>query len=125
MQSAVARNYDTVAIPMMGTGATDMAQTRVKGQQCFGIGPAADLDPHAVGELGDRQVHAEAHRWVDVAHRGTGRAQHDVAEQQVETGILGQIEERRRREQPALGVVPPHQRQCQRQRHLFHKKNRL
>ena len=38
------RNYDTVTIPMMGTGATDMAQVRAKGTECYGIGPAADVE---------------------------------------------------------------------------------
>ena len=68
VQSAVARNYDTVAIPMMGTGATDMAQTRVKGQQCFGIGPAADLEDAAKGYAAhsdqERILEAEIYRFV-------------------------------------------------------------
>lgn len=68
VQSAVARNYDTVAIPMMGTGATDMAQVRIKGQQCFGIGPAADLEDAAKGFAAhsdqERILEAEMHRFV-------------------------------------------------------------
>ena len=44
IQSAASRNYDTVTIPMMGTGATDMAQVRAKGAECYGIGPAADVE---------------------------------------------------------------------------------
>ncbi|MFN7985024.1 MAG: M20/M25/M40 family metallo-hydrolase [Vicinamibacterales bacterium] len=68
VQSAVARNYDTVAIPMMGTGATDMAQVRIKGQQCFGIGPAADLEDAAKGFAAhsdqERILEAEIHRFV-------------------------------------------------------------
>lgn len=68
IQSAVARNYDTVAIPMMGTGATDMAQVRNRGVQCFGIGPAADLEdaPKGFGAHSDQEriIEAEIHRFV-------------------------------------------------------------
>ena len=68
VQSAVARNYDTVAIPMMGTGATDMAQVRNKGMQCFGVGPAADLEDAPKGFAAhsdqERILEAELHRFV-------------------------------------------------------------
>jgi acetylornithine deacetylase/succinyl-diaminopimelate desuccinylase-like protein len=68
IQSAVARNYDTVAIPMMGTGATDMAQVRNKGAQCFGIGPASDLEDSARGfgahSDQERILEAELYRFV-------------------------------------------------------------
>jgi acetylornithine deacetylase/succinyl-diaminopimelate desuccinylase-like protein len=68
VQSAVARNYDTVAIPMMGTGATDMAQIRNKGAQCFGIGPASDLEDAAKGFAAhsdqERILEAELYRFV-------------------------------------------------------------
>lgn len=68
IQSAVARNYDTVAIPMMGTGATDMAQVRIKGQQCFGIGPAQDIEDISKGFAAhsdqERILEAEIHRFV-------------------------------------------------------------
>ena len=68
VQSAVARNYDAVAIPMMGTGATDMAQVRSKGQQCFGIGPASDLEdlPKGFGAHSDQEriLEAEIYRFA-------------------------------------------------------------
>ena len=68
IQSAVARNYDTVTIPMMGTGATDMAQVRGKGAQCFGIGPAIDLEDPAKGfgahSDQERILEAELYRFV-------------------------------------------------------------
>jgi acetylornithine deacetylase/succinyl-diaminopimelate desuccinylase-like protein len=68
VQSAVARNYDTIAIPMMGTGATDMAQVRNKGQQCFGIGPASDLEdgPKGFGAHSDQEriLEAEIYRFM-------------------------------------------------------------
>ena len=31
-------------IPLMSTGATDMAQLRARGMQCYGIGPASSED---------------------------------------------------------------------------------
>jgi acetylornithine deacetylase/succinyl-diaminopimelate desuccinylase-like protein len=66
--SAVARNYDTVAIPMMGTGATDMAQVRNRGGQCFGIGPASDVEDAAKGFAAhsdqERILEAEIYRFV-------------------------------------------------------------
>ncbi len=72
VQSAVARNYDTVAIPMMGTGATDMAQVRNKGMQCFGIGPAADLEDAAKGFAAhsdqERILESEMYRFVHFSY---------------------------------------------------------
>jgi acetylornithine deacetylase/succinyl-diaminopimelate desuccinylase-like protein len=68
IESAVARDYDSVTIPMMGTGATDMAQIRAKGQQCYGIGPAPDLEdvPKGYGAHSDQEriLEAEIHRFV-------------------------------------------------------------
>ena len=68
IKSAVARNYDAQAIPMMGTGATDMAQVRNKGAQCFGIGPASDLEDAAKGYAAhsdqERVLEAEIYRFV-------------------------------------------------------------
>ncbi|HUK35676.1 MAG TPA: peptidase dimerization domain-containing protein, partial [Vicinamibacterales bacterium] len=49
IQTAVGRNYDTVTIPTLSTGATDMAQVRATGTECYGIGPAADLEDGAKG----------------------------------------------------------------------------
>jgi acetylornithine deacetylase/succinyl-diaminopimelate desuccinylase-like protein len=72
VQSAVARNYDTIAIPMMGTGATDMAQVRNKGQQCFGIGPASDLEDAPKGFAAhsdqERILEAEIYRFVKFSY---------------------------------------------------------
>ena len=72
IQSAVARNYDTVAIPMMGTGATDMAQVRAKATQCYGIGPASDVEdaPKGFGAHSDQEriLEAELHRFVKFSY---------------------------------------------------------
>jgi acetylornithine deacetylase/succinyl-diaminopimelate desuccinylase-like protein len=68
IQSAASRNYDTVTIPMMGTGATDMAQVRAKGTECYGIGPAADIEdgPKGYGAHSDQEriLESELHRFV-------------------------------------------------------------
>jgi len=57
IEAAVTRVYDTVTIPAMGTGATDMAQLRGKGVQCFGIGPATDTEdgPKGFGAHSDQE----------------------------------------------------------------------
>ena len=53
---------------MMSTGATDMAQLRVKGVQCFGIGPAVDFEdaPKGFGAHSDQErlLESELHRFV-------------------------------------------------------------
>ena len=68
IEAAVTRVYDTVTVPTMGTGATDMAQLRGKGVQCFGIGPAADIEdgPRGFGAHSDQErlLESELHRFV-------------------------------------------------------------
>ena len=44
LQTQLKAHYNTVTLPMMGTGATDMSQVRSKGVQCYGIGPAIDTE---------------------------------------------------------------------------------
>ena len=72
IQSAAARNYDTVTIPMMGTGATDMAQVRAKGTECYGVGPASDFEDAAKGfgahSDQERILEAELHRFVQFSY---------------------------------------------------------
>lgn len=43
-ESAVTKIYNTVTIPTMPTGATDMAFLRAKGIECYGIGPMTDVE---------------------------------------------------------------------------------
>ena len=68
IEAAVRRVYETVTVPTMGTGATDMAQLRSKGVQCFGIGPAIDLEdgPKGFGAHSDQErlLESELHRFV-------------------------------------------------------------
>jgi acetylornithine deacetylase/succinyl-diaminopimelate desuccinylase-like protein len=68
IEAAVTRVYDTVTIPTMSTGATDMAMLRAKGVQCFGIGPATDFEdgPKGFGAHSDQErlLESELHRFV-------------------------------------------------------------
>ena len=68
IEASTRRIYDTVTIPTMSTGATDMAQLRGKGIQCFGIGPATDFEdgPKGFGAHSDQErlLESELHRFV-------------------------------------------------------------
>ena len=62
------RVYNVPTLPMMSTGATDMALLRAKGIQCFGIGPAIDMEdgPKGFGAHSDQEriLESELHRFV-------------------------------------------------------------
>jgi len=68
IEAAGTRIYNAPTIPMMGTGATDMAQLRAKGVQCFGIGSAVDFEDAAKGFAQhsdqERLLESELHRFV-------------------------------------------------------------
>jgi len=68
LQTAVAQNYDTIVLPQMSTGATDMAYLRARGIQCYGIGPATDVEdgPKGFGAHSDQEriLETELHRFV-------------------------------------------------------------
>ena len=68
LEAAGTRVYNAPTLPMMGTGATDMAQLRTKGVQCFGIGPAVDFEdaPKGFGAHSDQErlLESELHRFV-------------------------------------------------------------
>ena len=42
LEAQTKKHYNTMVLPTMGTGATDMSNLRAKGIQCYGIGPALD-----------------------------------------------------------------------------------
>ena len=44
IEAAVKAAYNAPTLPTMSTGATDMAHLRGKGMQCYGVGPAADIE---------------------------------------------------------------------------------
>ena len=68
IEGAVRRVYNVPTIPVMSTGATDMSFTRAKGIQCFGIGPAIDIEdgPRGFGAHSDQEriLESELHRFV-------------------------------------------------------------
>jgi acetylornithine deacetylase/succinyl-diaminopimelate desuccinylase-like protein len=68
LEAAATRIYNTVTLPTMSTGATDMAQLRAKGVQCFGIGPATDFEdpPKGFGAHSDQErlLESELYRFV-------------------------------------------------------------
>jgi acetylornithine deacetylase/succinyl-diaminopimelate desuccinylase-like protein len=68
IETAIRSHYETVMLPTMSTGATDMAYLRAKGVQCYGIGPATDLEdgPKGYGAHSDQEriLEEELHRFV-------------------------------------------------------------
>ena len=68
LEAAATKIYGVPTLPTMSTGATDMAQLRAKGVQCFGIGPATDMEdgPKGFGAHSDQErlLESELHRFV-------------------------------------------------------------
>ncbi len=68
LEAAATRVYNVTTLPTMSTGATDMAQLRAKGVQCFGIGSATDFEdpPKGFGAHSDQErlLESELHRFV-------------------------------------------------------------
>jgi acetylornithine deacetylase/succinyl-diaminopimelate desuccinylase-like protein len=68
IERAIQEHYGAPVLPMMSTGATDMAFLRSKGIRCFGIGPAVDQEdgPLGYGAHSDQERirEAELYRFV-------------------------------------------------------------
>jgi len=68
LEAAVRRHYNAPTLPIMSTGATDMAYLRAKGVQCYGIGPAVDAEdaPKGFGSHSDQEriLESELYRFV-------------------------------------------------------------
>ena len=68
IEAQTKKHYDTVTLPTMGTGATDMSNIRAKGPQCYGIGPALDSEDGQKGFSAhsdqERILLEELHRFV-------------------------------------------------------------
>jgi acetylornithine deacetylase/succinyl-diaminopimelate desuccinylase-like protein len=68
IESAVQQHYKAPTLPTMSTGATDMAYLRGKGMQCYGVGPATDIEdgPKGFGAHSDQEriLESELHRFV-------------------------------------------------------------
>jgi len=57
IEAANRKVYNTITLPQMSTGATDMAFLRAKGVQCYGIGPMTDEEdgPKGFGAHSDQE----------------------------------------------------------------------
>jgi acetylornithine deacetylase/succinyl-diaminopimelate desuccinylase-like protein len=68
LEEANKRVYNTVTLPTMLTGATDMAQLRAKGVQCYGVGPMTDSEdgPKGFGAHSDQErlLEESIHKFV-------------------------------------------------------------
>jgi acetylornithine deacetylase/succinyl-diaminopimelate desuccinylase-like protein len=68
IERAIRAHYAAPVVPMMGTGASDMAFLRNKGMSCYGVGPAADEEdgPLGFGAHSDQEriLESELHRFV-------------------------------------------------------------
>ena len=68
IEAGIKKHYEAVTLPTMSTGATDMAYLRAGGMQCFGVGPATDLEdgPKGFGAHSDQEriLESELHRFV-------------------------------------------------------------
>jgi acetylornithine deacetylase/succinyl-diaminopimelate desuccinylase-like protein len=68
IEAQTKKHYDTVVLPTMGVGATDMSNLRAKGIQCYGIGPAMDSEDAGKGfgahSDQERILESELHRFV-------------------------------------------------------------
>ncbi|MBI3264010.1 MAG: M20/M25/M40 family metallo-hydrolase [Acidobacteria bacterium] len=68
VEAAVTKNYNAVTLPTMSTGATDMAYLRAKGVQCYGVGPAVDIEdgPKGFGAHSDQEriLESELNRFI-------------------------------------------------------------
>jgi acetylornithine deacetylase/succinyl-diaminopimelate desuccinylase-like protein len=68
IEAAVKKHYETIAIPTMNTGGTDMAFLRARGIQCYGMGSAVDAEdePRGFGAHSDQEriLEAELYRFV-------------------------------------------------------------
>lgn len=57
IEAAVKDNYNTITLPSMLTGATDMSYLRARGIQCYGMGPMIDSEdgPKGFGAHSDQE----------------------------------------------------------------------
>jgi len=68
IEAETRKHYNVDVLPTMSTGASDKAQIRSKGVQCYGIGPALDSEDGGKGYGAhsdqERILEAELHRFV-------------------------------------------------------------
>ena len=70
IEASMNRVYQVATLPVLSPGATDMSFLRAKGIQCYGIGPAIDVEDVAKGfgphSDQERLLESELHRFVRV-----------------------------------------------------------
>jgi len=68
IEAETRKHYNVEVLPTMSTGASDKAQIRSKGVQCYGVGPALDSEDGGKGYGAhsdqERILEAELHRFV-------------------------------------------------------------
>lgn len=68
LEQTMKKHYQSITLPTMSTGATDMSYLRRKGMQCYGIGPAIDVEdgPKGFGAHSDQEriLERELYRFV-------------------------------------------------------------
>jgi acetylornithine deacetylase/succinyl-diaminopimelate desuccinylase-like protein len=68
LEANITKHYKSITLPTMSTGATDMAYLRARGIQCYGVGPATDIEdgPKGFGAHSDQErlLESELHRFV-------------------------------------------------------------
>ena len=68
VEANIKKHYNAITLPTMSTGATDMAYLRAKGIQCYGVGPALDIEdgPKGFGAHSDQEriLESELYRFV-------------------------------------------------------------
>ena len=68
IEDNITKHYQTVTLPTLLPGATDMAFLRATGMQCYGMGPAIDMEdgPKGFGAHSDQEriLESELHRFV-------------------------------------------------------------
>lgn len=68
IEAAIKQHYNTVTLPTMSTGATDMSFLRARGVECYGVGPMVDSEdgPKGYGAHSDQEriLEEALHRFV-------------------------------------------------------------
>ncbi len=68
VEANITKHYKAITLPTMSTGATDMAYLRAKGMQCYGIGPATDVEDGPKGFAAhsdqERILESELYRFI-------------------------------------------------------------
>ena len=73
IESVFGESYGAPVLPVMSTGATDMAYLRARGIQCYGVGPGIDAEdgPLGFGSHSDQEriIEAELYRFVQTFYK--------------------------------------------------------